>query len=117
MPALQKHRNNLRSPAFFDAQKAACHSCELREAPFRGGHALFALDNLITGCSIPAGRPELQRRRGEERFFGRRGDLRMRGRLLGVGVGADDIDQEGNAVWLCQLNATPEPQAQTQEAE
>jgi hypothetical protein len=56
--------------------------------------------------------------RGEERFFGRRGDLRMTGRLLpGVGVGADDIDQEGNAVWLCQLNATPEPQAQTQEAE
>jgi hypothetical protein len=47
------------------------------------------------------------RRRGEERFFGRRGDLRMIGRpLLVVGVGADDIDQEGNAVWLCQLNAT-----------
>jgi len=41
---------------------------------------------------IPAGRPELQRRRDEERFFGRRGDLRMTGLLLGVGVGADDID-------------------------
>ena len=26
-------------------------------------------------------------------------------------VGADNIDQEGNAICLCQLNATPEPQA------
>jgi len=78
----------------------------------RGGVVESLRPKIPRAPTETVGRPELQRRRGEERFFGRRGDLRMTGRpLLVVGVGGDDIDQEGNAVWLCQLNATPEPQA------